>query len=492
MRRVSEEDVWIGIDLGTQSVRALAVTASGEIAGGGSRALESRRDGDRHEQDPRDWWEAVAAACRTALEAVAPERVRGLAVDGTSGTVVLVDERGEPITPALMYDDARAVEQASLANDVGGEVWRSLGHRMQPTWGLPKLMWLLDEWPDLREGAQLAHQPDVVLRRLAGNQVSTDTSHALKSGYDLLSDRWPRDELAGLEIPDGVLPEVVLSGSRLGQVCEDAAGETRIPAGTPIVAGMSDSCAAQIAAGALSEGSWNSVLGTTLALKGVSPELVRDPNGVLYCHRSPDGGWLPGGASSAGAGVLEQELPDRDLDELTERAAEHEDTQVLAYPLVSDGERFPFAAAEAERFMLGEPADDGEHLAALFQGLAHVERLCFDYVDLLGAPTGGELSLTGGTARNRYLCQLRADALERPVRLVQNAESAFGMAVLAASAGRSTAEAAAEMVRVREVIEPRPGRAEPFRERHLRLVDELERRSWLGADLAGHARARAG
>ena len=84
---------------------------------------------------------------------------------------------------------------------------------------------------------------------------------------------------------------------------------------------MTDSCAAQISAGALEEGSWNSVIGTTLALKGVTPKLLRDPGGVVYCHRHPDGGWLPGGASSTGAGIIPEMFPDADLDDLNEGAA---------------------------------------------------------------------------------------------------------------------------------------------------------------------------
>ncbi len=107
---------------------------------------------------------------------------------------------------------------------------------------------------------------------------------------------------------------------------------------------MTDGCAAQIAAGALEAGSWNSALGTTLVLKGVTSDLIRDPAGVVYSHRSPDGNWLPGGASSTGAGILAQQFPGRDLDALSARAAGREPAAVIAYPLVSQGERFPFTA----------------------------------------------------------------------------------------------------------------------------------------------------
>lgn len=488
---MSDQTGWLGLDLGTQSVRALVVSASGAVLADASRPLTSHRDGPRHEQDPGQWWGALAAACRQALVGLTRETIGGLAVCGTSGTVLLVDAAGEPVSPGLMYDDLRAVDDARRVNEAGAEVWDSLGYRMQPSWALPKLLWLLREHGDEARGARLAHQVDVVTRRLVGHDVPADSSHALKTGYDLLREAWPHEVMSALGVAPGLLPDVVRSGTRLGAVGHAGAEATGIPEGTPVIAGMTDGCAAQLAAGALSEGSWNSVLGTTLALKGVAPELIRDPLGAVYSHRSPDGRWLPGGASSVGAGVLSARFPGRDLQALDRRAAEREPAGVLAYPLISCGERFPFTAPEAEGFMLGEPDDESDHYAALLQGVAYVERLCFDHLDRLGAPTDGPLSLTGGATRSHYWCQLRADVLGRAVRLPEHGEAALGMAVLAASEGRSPSEAAARMVRVREVIEPRPDREGRFAEPYVGLVDELERRGWLDPAVAGHARARA-
>ena len=248
-----------------------------------------------------------------------------------------------------------------------------------------------------------------------------------------------------------------------------------------MIAGMTDGCAAQIAAGALEPGDWSSVLGTTLVLKGCSQERIDDRAGGVYSHRSPDGGWLPGGASSSGAGVLPATFPGRDLDALGRRAVAHERTDVLAYPLVSRGERFPFVAEDAEAFMLGAPADDGEHVAALLQGLALVERLCFAQLARLGAPLQGELSLTGGATRNRDWCQLRADALGHPVRLPAQSESAFGMAILAAAAasGERVADVAGRMSRTEVVLGPRPSMRAHLDEQYARLLAELRRRGWL-------------
>ncbi|MGX6604968.1 FGGY-family carbohydrate kinase [Micromonosporaceae bacterium Da 78-11] len=487
----SAEAIWIGVDIGTQSVRALAVAPDGTTLGSGVRKLTSRRDGVHHEQDPEQWWQAVADACREALDGLPAAAVRGVAVDATSGTVLLVDHAGHALTPALMYDDTRAAGEVAAVDDAGADVWARLGYaRMQPSWALPKLLWLLRHHGAVVPGARLAHQNDFVNRRLVGHDVPADLSNALKTGADLIDGGWPEQVLDRLGVPMKVLPDLVRSGTTIGVVSAAAAGETGIPAGTPVVAGMTDGCAAQLGAGVLKPGDWNSVLGTTLVLKGVTRELIRDPSAVMYSHRSPDGGWLPGGASSTGAGVIARDYAGADLAALSEQAGRYEPTGSLVYPLAGRGERFPFVAPAAEAFTLGAAGSQAERYASVLQGIAYVERLCADYVDLLGAPVDGAWVITGGATRNSYWNQLRADVLGRPVSVPQNAEPALGMAVLAAATEEPLPEVAARMVRIREVVEPRTASARRYDEPYLRLVDELERRGWLDAAPAAHARER--
>jgi D-ribulokinase len=482
--------MWLGFDLGTQSVRAMAVSETGYVLGQSSQPLTSRREGPRHEQNPEDWWRAIVCVSRAVVAGLPASSIRGLAVDGTSGTILLCDKSGNALTPGLMYDDARATDEAQHANEVGVAIWASLGYRMQPSWALPKLLWLLREHRDVISHARLTHQADFINRQFAGCEVASDSSNALKMGYDLINEQWPRDVLEELGVPDQMVPSVVRPGTQIGTVCAEAAAMTGIPSGTPIISGMTDGCAAQISAGALQVGSWSSVLGTTLVLKGVSAELIRDPAGMIYSHRSPDGNWLPGGASNTGAAVLGQRFAGRNLELLSAQAAAREPASIIAYPLVSRGERFPFVAPDAEGFVLGDASNEIDFFAALLQGVSFIERLCFDHLEMLGAPIGGDVSLTGGGARNRYWCQLRADVLGRPVRLPENAEPAFGMAVLAAAVGRRICDVAKQMVRICEVIDPRPDRSPRLHELYLQFVDELERRGWLEPRAVEHARRR--
>ncbi|GAB2604949.1 FGGY-family carbohydrate kinase [Streptomyces capparidis] len=489
----SARDAWLGVDLGTQGVRVVVATTDGRLLGTGSCPLTSHRDGDRHEQDPEQWWPAVCTAIGRARAAGADlRRVRGVAVDATSGTITLLDRQGRSTTPALMYDDARAAAEAEQVNAAGERQWEKAGYRrMQRSWGLPKLRWLLDRFPRAGElGWRLAHQNDVVNTRLVGHRVPTDTSNALKTGADATEVAWPEQVLAALDIPRALLPDLVPPGAFIGEVCAAAAAETGLTEGTAVVAGMTDGCAAQLGSGATAVGSWNSVLGTTLVLKGVTRDLLHDPHGVVYSHRSPTGHWLPGGASSVGAGLVAREFADADLDRLTREAAALLPTDLLRYPLVSPGERFPFAAPRARAFGSREPHSPAESFAALLQGVAYVERLCFDYVDHLGAPTDGPIVITGGATRNHLWNQLRADVLRRPVTLPRDAQPALGMAVLAASTQHPLDGVAAAMVRPERTVEPRDFVQAPLQEGYLRLLDLLVQRGWLPGVVAAHARER--
>ncbi|WP_031476827.1 FGGY-family carbohydrate kinase [Streptomyces bicolor] len=475
-----DQEAWLGIDLGTQSVRVLLVTGDGTVLGSGSAPLGGRRDGVRHEQDPAEWWDGLCAASRSALGSLRGVPVGGLAVCGTSGTVLLTDGAGRPMSPALMYDDGRATAQAARA--------RMAGIGVQDTWALPKLLWLTENFGHGR----VTHQPDLIVSLLTGELPPADSSHALKTGYDLERDAWPA-MLPRLGLPDTAIPDVVRPGTPLGEVSATAAEATGIPAGTPVIAGMTDGCAAQIASAALRPGSWNSVLGTTLVLKGAAPVPVRDPTGVVYNHRAPDGSWLPGGASSVGAGVLTAAFPGADPSAMDARAAAYEPSGAITYPLVSPGERFPFLAPDASAIVLGEPEADADLWAALLQGVAFTERLCLDYLHHLGAPLDGPLTFTGGAARSPYWNQLRADVLGRPARVPQQTEPALGMAALAAygaGAAPGLPEAAEAMAHIATTIEPRPDRTTRFAEPYARLIDELATRGWLPPSVAAHAHAR--
>ncbi|NMO93558.1 FGGY family carbohydrate kinase [Actinomycetospora sp. TBRC 11914] len=485
--------VVVGVDLGTQGVRALAVDDDGEVRAAASRPLHSRRDrgadgGARHEQRPEEWCRAAEEVLGEIAGAVDVGRVHGLAVDATSGSVVLVDEREAALTPGVMYDDARGAAHLDRVREAGAAVWERLGYVVGPTWALPTLLPLLADHP----GGRVRHQGDVVNAHLVGHPVATDTSSALKTGYDLVARRWPTEVLGALGIDPAQLPDVVRPGTVVGGVDAAVAERTGLRAGTPVVAGMTDGCAAQLAAGAVTPGSWNTVLGTTLVLKGVTEQLLRDPTGSVYCHLGPQGGWWPGGASSTGAAVLAELVAPGRFEEHTAALLAHEPPVVpVVYPLSGRGERFPFAAPDAAGFWLDDRHARGldelvgavgerQAFAGIAEGVAFVERLAFEHLAGLGADVTGPRTITGGATANRWWNQRRADVLGVPLHRPRHAEPAFGMAVLARAAADDEPDlvATAEvMVHRGEVLEPRHAPAADERYETFRAA--LVARGWL-------------
>jgi D-ribulokinase len=477
----------VGIDVATQDARVVCVDERGEILASAAVALPAptRPEAGRAEQDARAWWPAVEGALLRAIRELGPRRTQivSVAPATTSGTFVLVDPAGEPLGPALLYDDRRAAAEAERAQALGRERWEAAALRIGPSFAIAKLAWLASR--GRLDGAAYAWSAaDLLVARLLGEPPPTDWSHALKSGYDLVRCEWPVEVYEALGVPLQLLPRVQPPATLAGCVSAAAARSTGLPEGCQVRLGMTDACAAQLAAGAVSPGRFVSVLGTTLVVKGTTTELVRDPTGVVYSHLHPDGWWLPGGASNTGGEALRAAGSSKsELARLDRAAAARGPAGCVAYPLVRSGERFPFLAPEAEGFVLGEPADEIEAYRAKLEGVAFVERLAYQHLSALGAHPQGTIATAGAASRSPVWNRIRATVLGRPLVVPAHATSAFGAALLA-TAGTihpDVTAAAAAMVKRRDEVEPDEHEEPALEESYERFVDELRARGWIGS-----------
>lgn len=475
-----------GVDVATGAVRVVcADPADGRIASTGTAALPApvRGPGGHSEQDAAAWWPAVVSALRQATAALpgGGREVAAVAVSATSGTIVAADRRGQPLGPALMYDDGRAADRNAAAQAAGAARWAALGTAIGPTAALGRVGWLAERVP---EGFRVLHTPDLVGWRLTGAPVAADWSHALKTGYDPLAGEWAAEAFEAVGVPAGWLPPVQAPGTAVGVVAAPAARETGLPEGCQVRLGMTDGCCGQLACGAVRPGEFVAVLGTTYVLKGVARDLVTDPTGALYSHRHPDGWWLPGGASNTGGEALAA-VPRGRLAALDAAAAARGPARVVEYPLRREGERFPFVAPAARGFLLGRPADDAERHRAALEGVAFLERLALERAASLGLRVRGPLAAAGGGSRSEVWSRIRATVLGRPLRVAERAETAFGAALLAAvgTTHPDLASAAAAMVRPGRLVEPVAAEAARLEESYRRFTGELRRRGWLTAPL---------
>lgn len=490
-------DAWIGLDLGTQSVKAVVVSSAGDILAQASRPLNSIRHAPgHHEQSPTQWWDQASASLREVSSVIDVSRVGGIAVCATSGTVVAAEQSAAvPTRLASMYDDTRGAGHVEAAYRVGKDLWDRLGYSPQGSWALPRMAQLVRERA-IAPGEHFVTQADVVNRALVGHPVPSDSSHTLKAGVDLDSLEWPEGVLDALGIQATMLPSVVLPGHLLGRVCREAETLTGVPRGTPVIAGMTDGSAAQIAAGCVTNGQWNLVLGTTVVVKGASSTRLPDPQQTIYCHRAPfGGGWWPGGASSTGARAITEFLPDAPVEDLSINLADLHSLDTI-YPLVGRGERFPFVAADAEGFVAGSDRKlESANFSEIALGVALIERLCLDAVSFAGYPTHAGVRVTGGGSKNHSWNELRATVLERSLGVPSSTDSAVGMAVLARAAIENPSPsgleyAASEMVRLVHEVHPQSESVEAARAHYQRFVQSLRDRGWLSEELATWAERR--
>ena len=419
-----ESPLHLGIDVGTSGVRACAIDTTAKIAAFAATTLAaSVRAGAEATQDPQSWWAAVRTVLRELSERVDLDRVTGLAVDGTSGTALALDSALEPIGQALMYDDARAVDEAHRIAAIAPRESGAHG----ATSGLAKVLHLLG-----RHGARVckvASQADWLAGRFLGRQGATDANNALKFGYDPVARQWPAWlELVGVQ--GHLLPRVHEPGTILGTVNPLVAGELGISQRARVHAGTTDSVAAFVAAGALQSGEAVTSLGSTLVLKVISKAPVFAPEFGVYSHRLGDL-WLAGGASNTGGAVLDRLFGQQALERLTARLEPKRPTGLDYYPLLRPGERFPIRDPRLEPRLEPRPADDAVFLQGVLEGIARIEAHGYRVLAAHGAPFPRRVRSVGGGARSAAFTEIRALALGVELVTAECEEAAYGTALLA-------------------------------------------------------------
>ena len=262
-------EIVIGLDLGTQGVRALAVDPKGKVLASAQQTLKpdsTPLPAGWFEQNPQEWWRAACVCLREICVNLPPNtRIAGMSIDSTSGTILPMGMDSQVLHPALMYNDMRSEKQSARVQAASRAHQERFGFSFGSSYALTKLVWFKEMLPELfSRTKRFIHAADFLTGKLSGEFIYSDTSNALKTGYDLLNFRWPEFIESELGIPIHSLPEIVAIGTQIGAVCQHASEETDLPPGTPIFAGATDGTAAQIASGAAQPGDWNSTLGTTL------------------------------------------------------------------------------------------------------------------------------------------------------------------------------------------------------------------------------------
>ena len=424
----SSSPLYLGIDLGTSGCRGIVINAQEEITAQAHVNFCSEKISQgHHQQDANTWWQAVKDVIQQLGNEIDLHNIAALSIDGTSGSVLLCDQNGNPLHDALMYNDARAtkeVEQLKQHNIDNSAV-------LSASSGLAKLLWLQQQ-PFSKNAKYFLHQADWINGKLLNRYGDSDINNALKTGFDVHSKQWP-EWFIEMGINKAWLPKVHQPGDTLGNINKAVAQQLGLNIETKIRAGTTDSTAAIIATGINKPGEAVTSLGSTLVTKVITEQPLSNEQYGVYSQ--PFGKyWLAGGASNSGGAVLKQFFTDKQLSELTTQLKPGQPTGLNYYPLLSIGERFPFNDPNKQPELSPRPDNDAEFFQGLLEGIASIERQAYKRLEELGAPYPTHVLTCGGGASNQHWCKIREQLLKVPVKAAQQQQAAFGMARLAKQA----------------------------------------------------------
>lgn len=409
--------MYLGLDFGTSGARAHVIDTEAVTVHTDHHAYT-----DPERQTPLDWREALLTLLRHLPREITGQ-LRGIAVDATSASVLLCDAGLKPVSPALLYSDDRAAEEAAELASLAPP-----GHTVgSASSGLAKFLWLTRR-ADPAAAAHFMHQADWLAALLTGLGGYSDYHNALKTGYDVENLCWPKWVL---QLPHAhLLPQVVAPGAAIARIHPDIAQHFDLDPECMVHAGTTDSIAAFIAAGASRPGEAVTSLGSTLVLKLLSEHRVEAAQYGVYSHRY-GALWLTGGASNAGGSVLRRFFSDAQLSELSRDIDPATDSPLDYYPLPRPGERFPVNDPGLAPRLEPRPLDDTTFLHGLLQGLSRIEATGYARLAELGATPLRSVATAGGGANNPAWLKLRARLLKVPVSAAHHAEAAHGAALLA-------------------------------------------------------------
>ena len=422
------KDLYLGIDLGTSGIRAILLDEHEQLIAAARTPLPPpRQQGTAVEQDPALWWSGVEKVMQDLRQQFPLHSVRAIAVDGTSGTVLLTDAQGQPLHAALMYNDSRARDQLQTLQELAPA--ESPVHSASS--GLAKLLWL-SEQPYAAQARHVLHQADWIAGKLAGHFGFSDPNNSLKTGYDAQHNHWPV-WLEHLPRLHNWLPTIYPQATPVCGIDPAIAKYFGLSPQVQIIAGTTDSTASFIATGATQVGEAVTALGSTLVLKIIAATPVVNMRYGIYSQ--PLGQhWLVGGASNSGGAVLQQYFSNAEMSRLESRLQPAMSTGLEYYPLLTRGERFPINDPELEPRLTPRPPEDWQFFQGLLEGIATIEQRGYQRLAECGAPWPSSIRTTGGGAKNSAWTQIRARRLNVPLLPADHSEAAFGSARLARQA----------------------------------------------------------
>jgi sugar (pentulose or hexulose) kinase len=453
----------LGIDVGSSSVKAQTIDDAGrrvEFTYHRVSTLIERPQPTWAERDPVALWRAVC----TVLKAMKHlDEVEVLSVAATSGSVLAVNGKLQPLSPILLYSDKRAQAEVSyIAEKSAAAVTYEPFLPLDASLATPKILWLKRNMSNFSEAKAVLNETDYIQAKLCG-EVCTSPSIAGKAHADVRSGRYLEKMFDDIGIDSALLPRIQPIGYAVGAVTKSASLETGIAEGAEVANGLTDSTASDLASGAIAEGQVNLSIGTSLVAHAVTHAAVPDYDKRIYHKQYVDGLFVAGGATDAGtlpitalARFLGKTV--QDLDKLAAKVPPGCDG-LLAQPQWI-GSRIPLHNPKVRGFFVGVTERNlyaGHLHRSLLEGNAFVASQVLDIIERVTGLEAKELRTSGGASSSDVQNQIIADVTGKTVIAIENGEASLGCAMLALHSSKKKPpldEIAARTVAIRRRFQP--------------------------------------
>lgn len=420
----------IAHDLGTSGNKAVLFSTEGQLIKSEIYHYQTYYSNNNWvEQDPEDWWKAVCETTRKLMDGIDGSEVAGISFSGQMMGCVCVDSQSRPLRNAMIWADMRSTEEeAEIKNRISQEeFYRITGHRISPSYGGQKFMWVKKHEPDVyRDTYKMLNAKDYIICKLTGVFVTEPTDASSTCLMDLNTLTWSERLIDIMGIDQEKLPVIMKSTDIAGAVTEEAACLTGLKAGTPVVCGGGDGVCAAVGTGCVKEGIAHSCMGTSswISVTSKSPVYDKEMKTFTWAHIVP-GYVLPTGTMQSGGGSyswftktfcgeeqMEARQTDQDYYELLEaRLAESAPgSNGLIFLPYLVGERSPRWNPDAKGSFLGIKMEHGkgDFIRALMEGVAMNLRIVLDTFRGQGIPVE-QLVVIGGGAKSRTWRQILSD-----------------------------------------------------------------------------------
>lgn len=440
-------------DIGTSGNKATLYTTDGELVSSITHSYQGRFfNGNWAEQNPEDWWQAVCHTTTSLLSKIDSKDVIAVSFSGQMMACLCVDENGTPLRDTILYCDQRAEQESNdlLKKIDAFDIYKITGHTASAVYSLQKLLWVKNNEPDIYENTyKMLNPKDYIAFKMTGNMY-TDYSDAGGTGaFDIVKLDWSEEILDLCEVDGDKFPEAKSSIFVCGEVTSSASKQTGLAAGTPVVIGAGDGCAAGVGAGSVSVHKSYTCIGSSAWVATTTKHPIVDeamrtttfPHAVPNLYHPCDAMQTGGASYNWAKNVLcEMEVAEAHAKGIS--PYELMNIEVASSPVGANGliflpyllgERAPWWNPDAKGSFIGLKlsSNKSDMLRAMLEGVAYNLRIIADiHKEHVPIKT---MSLVGGGAKGMVWRQILADIFGMDIEIPQHIEecSSMGAAVIA-------------------------------------------------------------